>query len=188
MAQNLKDQIIDAFIARFNEEGPALRLSEVATALHISKKTIYKVFPSKSSIYDTIIEKATAEIDARKEEIMTSSESTKEKLLDILTIKTSYEEAFNMPRLSELKQGEPTVYANLLKAYETSWASFVKLLEQGKKEGIVVQEANIPLIVAALTGAYQSLYKDDFLKKNHLTYTQAVREIAKLVLTGAFVR
>jgi AcrR family transcriptional regulator len=84
MAQNLKDQIIDAFIARFNEEGPALRLSEVATALHISKKTIYKVFPSKSSIYDTIIEKATAEIDARKEEIMTSNESTKEKLLDLV--------------------------------------------------------------------------------------------------------
>jgi AcrR family transcriptional regulator len=188
MAQTLKDSIIDAFIARFNVEGPSLRLSEVASALHISKKTIYKVFPSKASIYDAIIAQATSEINARKEEIIASAEPTAQKLFDLLTIKTSYEGAFNMPRLSELKEGEPAVYANLLKAYEVSWASVVTTLEQGKKEGIIPQDANLSLIVVTLTGAYQALYKDDFLKKNRLSYTDAVVQIAKIVLNGILVR
>src|SRR5574344_748721 len=180
MAQTLKDQIIDAFIDRFNIEGTSLRLSEVASALHISKKTIYKVFPSKASIYDTIIENATRQINTRKQEILASDEPIKDTLFDMLTIKTSYEEAFNMPRLSELKDSEPEVYANLLKAYEVSWASFAQELEEGKKVGVVSLQIDTALMVAALTGAYQALYKNDFLKKNHLTYTEAVAQIAKM--------
>lgn len=188
MAQTLKDQIIDSFITHFNAEGTDLRLSEIATSLHISKKTIYKVFASKSAIYNTIIEKAAEEIRERKEAILASPKPTKEKLYDMLTIKTTYEDAFNMPRLSELKEGEPTVYADLLKAYEVSWASFEDLLEQGKKEGVVSPEVNTALTVAALAGAYQALYKNDFLKKNHLSYTQAVLQIARMTLDGILAR
>ena len=52
---HLKEQIEAAFIAVFNVKGPKVTLEEVATSIHISKKTIYRFFKSKTEIYESIL-------------------------------------------------------------------------------------------------------------------------------------
>ena len=45
--KDLRPEIVDSFIAEFNEFGPKLTLDRVSSRIHISKKTIYRFFRSK---------------------------------------------------------------------------------------------------------------------------------------------
>ena len=48
--ESVKAKIIEAFIMEFNADGTKLNLDNVAKRIHISKKTIYRYFSSKTDI------------------------------------------------------------------------------------------------------------------------------------------
>lgn len=185
--ENVRDQIIKEFAKEFNEKGPQLVLSRVATTLHISKKTIYRYFESKTAIYDCVLKNTSDEIHAEQAKIVNDkSLSTKEKLFRILTIKSSTESLFDVSKMFEFLKYEPEFYLHLLRAYRTNWAPFTALIEQGKKDGTLKPDTSAPFLVSLITKGYEMCYEGDFLARNHLTYTEAVKKIADTVLAGIY--
>src|SRR5574344_1177387 len=182
----LKEQIQTAFIAQFNLHGPKVTLEEVATSIHISKKTIYRFFTSKTEIYETILHDAMRQILSEQRRIFNDpSLDTNAKLFQILTIKTTTEQQMDVAKMNLLKDTDPQVYADLLKGYETQWQYFADLVEVAKKDGTLKPETSAPFLINILSRAYESFYQNDFLARNHMTYTEAVVMIAKITLDGA---
>lgn len=185
--EDIRKQIIQEFAREFNIDGPRLVLSSIASALHISKKTIYRYFKNKTAIYDCILEKTSEEIHAEQNKIVNDqSLSTKEKLFRILTIKSSTESLFDVSKMYELSKYEPEFYRHLLKAYRTNWSPFTALIEEGKKDGTLKKDTSAPFLVSLITKGYEMLYEGDFLARNQLTYTEAVKKIAETVLGGIY--
>jgi AcrR family transcriptional regulator len=183
---NLKTAIKSTFISLFNVKGPALTLEDIATSLHIAKKTIYRFFGSKAAIYEDILTSSSTEILTEQKRIFNEPNlSTKEKLYQILTIRTQAEAQFDVAKLSNLNEYEPAVYQHLLQAYETQWHYFSQLVEIAKKDGTLRPDVSASFLVDVLAKSYESFYQNDFLAKNHLTYTEAVTKVAHLVLDGA---
>lgn len=183
----LKERITLEFLAQFSLTGPDTKLSSVASALHISKKTIYRCFKSKREIYENILREASEEILRGQKKVYEDPKmTTKEKLYAILTIKTTREMQVNIGKMFELEEKEPVVYEELLKAYESQWDYFTRLIEEGKLNGTLKKETSAPFMVALLSSAYERLYRDNFLIKNKMTYTDAVTLLAKVVLEGIY--
>ena len=67
--RDIKEEIVNSFIAEFNVSGPKLTLDQVTARIHISKKTIYKYFSSKRAIYDIILERTSSYIVEKQKEI-----------------------------------------------------------------------------------------------------------------------
>lgn len=183
---NVKLAIVDEFVNQFNEVGPKVTLDSVCKPIHISKKTIYKYFPSKSGIYDFILEQATRNvIDGQKAVYEDPNLSIKEKLIKILSIRTEWETKIDISKIFEFETYEPVFYSKFLKAYESNWDYFLSLMDKGKRDGTVKPNVNSEIVVALLSSAMVSLYKGSTLRKLNISYTEAIEQIAKTVLFGA---
>jgi AcrR family transcriptional regulator len=184
---SLKNKIISEFARQFNIAGPKLTLSGISSALHISKKTIYRYFSSKEDLYEEVLAATSAEIHAAQLAVKNDpSLSTKEKLLRILTIKTKAEALFDVSKMYQLQKFEPVFYGHLLAAYRIHWECFSELVEIGKQDGTLKPDTSAPFLVSLLTKGYEMCYEGDFLARNKMTYTEAVKKIAETVLAGIY--
>ena len=183
--RDIKLAIVNEFVAQFNAVGPRVTLDSVCKPIHISKKTIYKYFPSKTGIYDYILNEAAQNvIDGQKRVFEDDSLSTKEKLIQILTIRTEWETKIDISKIFQFEASDPEFYSKFLKAYESNWNYFIALVDQGKKEGVVRQDISGDLIVSLLSSAMVSLYRGDTLQRLGIGYADSIDQIAQCVLFG----
>ena len=85
--KDLRPEIVDSFIAEFNEFGPKLTLDRVSSRIHISKKTIYRFFRSKDEIYSYILKQAARDVAMGQKAVLEdSSLSPAEKVRRILPV------------------------------------------------------------------------------------------------------
>ena len=68
--EKLRQDIILSTIEVFNDRGVTFTMSDVATNIHISKKTIYKEFDTKEELLDTVVDYIFDNIKAKEEQIM----------------------------------------------------------------------------------------------------------------------
>ena len=181
--------IIEEFIREFNADGPHVNLDNVSKKIHMSKKTIYKVFGSKTALYDYILEDAKHQILEGQEEVyLDRSLSTREKLRKILTIPTTREKEINIALLPGLKETDPDFYDRILDAYELQWTYFVRLVNEGKADGTVRPEVNADFLVGILSSSMQRFYVTDFLRKCGYSYSEAIQHLADVILDGIFTK
>ena len=183
--EDMRPTIVDSFIREFNKHGPKLNLDDVASSIHMSKKTIYRFFRSKQSIYDYILNDASKQILNAQQVIFSNEEmSTKEKLYAITTIKTSWEEKIDLRHMFEIKEQEPEVFEHVCEAFRCHWDFLNKLLEEALKDGTLKPETNVPFILNLFQQGMISLYSTDTLAKSKLTYSDAIEELAKTIFEG----
>ena len=182
---NVKLAIVNEFIAQFNVIGPKVTLDSVCKPIRISKKTIYKYFPSKAGIYDFILKDAQAGVLAAQRVIFNDPNlSTKEKLERILSIHIDWEERIDITKIFQFEESEPEFYHRFIEAYQSNWDFFIRLVDEGKQNGTVKPEVNAELIVAVLSSSMVNLYKGETLTNLGIEYAQAIDEIARMILYG----
>ena len=183
--RNVKQAIVAEFVSQFNAVGPKVTLDSICKPIHISKKTIYKYFPSKTGIYDFILDEATKNvIEGQKAVYENPDLSTKEKLIKILAIRTEWESRIDVSKIFQFETFEPEFYAKFLKAYESNWDYFLSLMDKGKRDGTIKADINPDIVVTLLSSAMVNLYKGDALKRLGIGYAEAIDHIASTVLFG----
>ena len=183
--RDIKLAIVGEFVAQFNVVGPKVTLDSVCKPIHISKKTIYKYFPSKSGIYDFILEEATRNVVAGQKAVYEDPNlTTKEKLIRILSIRTDWETRIDISKIFQFEATEPSFYAKFIKAYQSNWDYFLSLMDKGKRDGTVKADVNPDIVVALLSSAMVNLYRGDMLAKLNIPYAKAIDQIASTVLFG----
>ena len=182
--RNIKEEIIGEFIKQFNAVGCKVNLDVLASNIHISKKTIYQYFDSKLDIYNYILKESEEVIHAKQISIFNDDKlSTKEKLIQILTIQAPRETEIDISKLYSTKKYEPKFYDNLINSFGKSWDYIVALIEKGKEEKIV-KNISSTFVISLLQVGMEMLMKDDFLSKNKITYTEGIVLLANIVLYG----
>ena len=183
--KDLRPEIVDSFIAEFNEFGPKLTLDRVSSRIHISKKTIYRFFRSKDEIYSYILKQAARDVAMGQKAVLEdSSLSPAEKVRRILTVETLWESKIDISKVAELTEEAPGIAKEILEAYDASWDAVRQALNDAKEKGVVRPEVNVDLLLTYLEASMKSLYSSKVLKEQHLSYTQAISALASLVVDG----
>ena len=139
--KDLRPEIVDSFIAEFNEFGPKLTLDRVSSRIHISKKTIYRFFRSKDEIYSYILKQAARDVAMGQKAVLEdSSLSPAEKVRRILTVETLWESKIDISKVAELTEEAPGIAKEILEAYHASWGAVRQALNDAKEKGVVRPE------------------------------------------------
>lgn len=159
-------------------------MDDVASELGMSKKTIYKFFPSKD---DLVMAIAKHFMNSMKNKIVPALNSDKnaiEKLAELISILAKASEKISPKRMDEMRKYFPHLW-NEIDNFRTEimFGNITKVIEQGKKEGLFI---NYPtnIMMNILVSSVRSVVNPDFILNNNFSIIEAARFAFKIVIGG----
>lgn len=152
----LKAQILDAAAQLFQAEGLSFTMQQVAQALHISKKTIYTVYPDKEALLMAMVDMLFEKIHRRKAELAALPEPLEVRLRAVIIALPEEYAALDFRQLDALEEKYPAVAARVRRHLETGWEPTMQLLEQGIAEGRI-RPVNLTVLRRIITASFEQL-------------------------------
>lgn len=185
MLTETREKILKGTIQVFNKKGLKLTMDDVADELKISKKTIYKEFSGKDEIFETMVDYVFDNIKIREKEILnTDGYTTLEKIRLFLSAMPESYRNINFQELYSLKDKYPKVYKKLQKRLETGWEPAFKLLEQGKEEGIIREDADLKIFKIMMEASLERFFEKNVMKGSGKKYNDYLNEVVDILLNG----
>ncbi|MCB0726666.1 MAG: TetR/AcrR family transcriptional regulator [Ignavibacteriae bacterium] len=180
-----RSKILDHARKKFHAEGfYKTSMDEIAKDLHISKKTIYKHFPSKEELLRAICNDTTCIIKSKIVEIIEGDEDVVVKFVRLLNMHS------NMTmNISDKWVRDLTIHAPAIKREIDEMKNdqvnkiFTKLLDQGKREKLI-ENYPTPIIIASFDSSLKAVVNHDFLINNKFTILNAFQITYEMLLNG----
>ena len=151
----LREQIINATIDEFQDKGLKLTMNDVAKRIHISKKTLYKVFENKEELFLAVADYTFAEIKRHEQMVLENPElDLIEKIRRLIIVLPERYKNIGLSNLYPLQDLFPDVYRKTAHYLETDWDATISLLEQGVREG-KIRQMPIPIMKAMVESTIQ---------------------------------
>ena len=182
--EDSKERILEATIKVFNKKGLKFTMDDIATELSISKKTIYKVFKDKETMFYDMVDYC---FDAIKESeaavVEDTTISTVEKVRRILSVLPEGYKSIDFRQLYELKAKYPKTYLRVEERLESGWENTIALIQQGIEEG-EIRPVNVSILKTMIEATLERFFQRDVLIVNEITYTDALEELVNLIVDG----
>ncbi|MBK9097573.1 MAG: TetR/AcrR family transcriptional regulator [bacterium] len=159
-------------------------MDEIAFELRISKKTIYKFFPSKDELVKAIAKYFMNRLKNTILPALNSDKNAIEKLGDLINILAKVSEKISAARMEELKRHYPALW-NEIDNFRTEimFGNITKVIDQGKKEGLFVDHPT-NIIMNVLVASVRSIVNPDFIMNNNYSIIEAARYAFRIVISG----
>ena len=152
----LREQILSSATQLFRTNGLNFTMQQVASSLHISKKTIYTVYPGKEALLLDMVDMLFTKIHKKKAELAAGNEPLATRLSAVLTALPEEYAALDFRQLSELEEKYPAVADRVHFQLKTGWEPTLALLRQGISEGHI-RPVNLTVLQRILTASFAAL-------------------------------
>lgn len=161
-------------------------MSEIASRLSISKKTLYKHFKNKEEIIHAILNRTKRAIETHVDRLLQNRELPFLKklhlLLDFLGKSSS---RMKGPLIEELKQHYPSVYQEIKEFQrDRGLNKFTELIKEGVERGVFRDDINTEIIVYIYITAVRELIDPSFLSTSALSADQVYAHITSILFEG----
>lgn len=182
----LRERVIDAATALFGKEGLRFTMQQVAAALHISKKTIYAIYPSKEALLLDMVDTLFSEIHrAKQAQIMAEGPIEQRIGVVIVTLPEPYR-ALDFRMLDTLDEKYPAVSRRVRQHLETNWEPTIRLLREGMAAGRI-RPVPIPVLQRMVTASIES-FLSDARKGDGPSYLDTLDAMIDIIMNGIRVR
>ncbi len=159
-------------------------MAEISSELRMSKKTIYKYFPSKLDLVDAIANRFTERMKGKVVPLLESDKNAVEKIIGLISLLSKTAAKIGDKIFAELKTHFPTVWQRIDKfRTEMMYANLSKVIDQGKNEGLI-EDYPTPLIMNILVNAVRSTVNPEFILNNNFSMKVAAQITFKIILNG----
>ncbi len=159
-------------------------MDEIASELRISKKTIYKYFPSKDDLVKAITRYFMNRMKKTVLPALNSDKNAIEKLGDLIKILTKTSEKISANRLEELKIHYPSIWNEIDRfRAEMMFGNISKVIDQGKKEGLFI-DLPTNIIITVLVASVRAIVTPDFIMHNNYSLIEAARFVFRIIIGG----
>ncbi|HTP79752.1 MAG TPA: TetR/AcrR family transcriptional regulator [Bacteroidota bacterium] len=185
--QESKDRILSKAAEHFLKFGfSKVTMSEIATDLGMSKKTLYTYFPGKEEMLGAIVESMQKET-ANRIDALVADESVDfiDKLTRLIDVSASYHSKVGGYFLLDIQRNAPHVGKGCSEFLQERVPRVLStLLEQGIEKQIFRRDINKELVVMMYLGAFQFLLQPE--RQSQLPYTprQVLEELGSVMLAG----
>lgn len=167
-----------------SERGLKFTMSELASQLGMSKKTIYQLFVSKEALLSEVVKNTFAKIK-EEEQIILSDESLdiiqKIKALTIV-LPDSYK-SLNWQRVGELADKYPKIYAQIQEGLESDWESTLSLYEEAIERGLI-KPTNLAVVKTMIEASIEHFLSTHELEEGQISYIEALETMMDIILYG----
>lgn len=187
MQNDLSDMVLREALMLYREHGLRFTMQQIAEELHISKKTIYTIYPSKEALLLSMVDNAFDEIHSCKDEILKSEGTVEEKLrAEIIALPEEYC-ALDLQQMKELEEKYPIVAARVHEQLESGWEPTIKLLKEAVEEGII-RPVSLDVLKKIIVASIESFLSDRSLIESGMGYKTVLEEMISIILEGVLTR
>jgi AcrR family transcriptional regulator len=180
-----KDLILKFAGDKFYKEGfVKISMDEIASQLHMSKKTIYKHFSSKDNLIEALID-CDCSCHVKKEtEILDQKTDVIRKIAQMVYYNLSDFSKYSEKWLSDLQIHKPELWNKYMRFKNNNHTkNFRSILKQGKKEK-VIKDVPLDLILVGIEAVVKGILQTDFLKNSKLSFKQALSYSIEIYISG----
>ena len=178
-----KVKILEAVLTEFKKKGAKFTMDDVASDLHMSKKTIYKEFNDKEEIFDALVDYCFDSIKEKEAEILNdNSLSTVEKIEKIMICMPDKYRDVDFRKVFVMKDKYPQIYQKVQNRIENDWEDTIDLIERGMKEG-VVRPVSIP-VIKAMTEASIEKFLGETESDESPSYGDSLQVMVDILMRG----
>ena len=183
MSEN--DKILDLTEEKIFKEGfYKTTMEELASDLRMSKKTIYKFYPSKNDLVRAITERFKKRIHDKILEILSSDKNAVDKIVTWLSILTKVTTKISDKMLNDLRKHFPSLWDELEKfRTEMMTDNITKVIEQGKQEGFV-KDIPTPIIMTVMISSVRAIVNPEFVIHNNFSLKNAAQTTFQILMNG----
>jgi AcrR family transcriptional regulator len=180
-------KILDAAADRFLDAGLyKVTMDEIASDLRMSKKTVYKFFPSKEDLLKAIVHAMMKRIEREVQTITSSNDPFEEKLTMLLTVMGKNMRKISRPFMADVQRFSP----NLWKEIETFrrervFSKIQQMFRQAKKEGVFREDLDPDLYILVFTTIMQGIMNPQVLSQQPFSAEEAFKGIFRILYEGA---
>lgn len=180
----LRKRCIDQALLMLSEEGLKFKMSDLAKALGISKKTVYTVFESKEELLLAVADDCFGEIKASEKKILEDkSLSLLERIRRLIIVMPEQYTSLNWYRMEEVAEKYPLVYSHVRDCMENDWEPTIQLLEEGIASD-VLKDFSLPVFKSMVEGCMEHFLTSPELNSQGISYIQALEEMMNILLMG----
>ena len=159
-------------------------MDEVASELKMSKKTIYKFFPSKDDLVTAIARHFMEGLKSKIVPALNSDKNAIEKLAELNHILTKVSAKISTKRMDEIRQHLPKLWIEI-DNFRTKmmFLNITKVIDQGKAEGLFIDYPT-PIIMNTLVSSVRAIVNPEFILNNNYSISEAALYTFKVVIGG----
>ncbi|RKD29483.1 TetR/AcrR family transcriptional regulator [Thermohalobacter berrensis] len=185
---NIKKQIINATLDLIERHGlKNLRVDEIAASAGISKRTLYRYFPSKKALISFIVIEKQKYIISQIEKIFEKPNDEISKYEKLITFVTKEVSKVNNGLFESLKK-YPELYEKIKEGQNQWRLKIEKLIEVGIKKGEISPEFEPKIVAFLLIKLANSIFDPDFYINNKVTFKEVSDNLKRMVLKGIVKR
>lgn len=176
----LRKQIIDAATTLFGTEGLRFTMQQVAAALHISKKTIYAIYPSKEALLLDMVDTLFAEIHRAKQAQIDAGGPIEQRIKAVIVALPEPYRTIDLRMLDKLDEKYPAVGRRVREHLETNWEPTIALLEEGMAAGRI-RPVPISVLRRMVTASIECFLSDG---SDAVSYTDTLAAMVDIIMNG----
>ena len=185
MTETFRTEILNTATELFREKGLKFTMQDVAASMHVAKKTIYKLYPSKEDLLMDLVKTGFDRIQDAKRRVLESDRSMKEKIAAVLIAMPDNYRSLDFRRLKGIEEKYPEVSDEIQRRLETEWEPILELLEEGQRNGSV-RAISLPVLKQIVTSAIDSFMYSDALQSAGVSYQEALDEMVGILMKGVW--
>ena len=159
-------------------------MDEVASELKMSKKTIYKYFPSKDELVMAIAKHFMEGMKSKIVPALSSDKNAIEKLAELNNILARTSEKISSKRMDEIRNHFPSLW-NEIDNFRTKmmFGNITKVIDQGKAEGLFIDYPTA-IIMNMLVSSVRAIVTPEFILNNNFSIGEAALYAFKVIIGG----
>lgn len=182
----LKERILSAAGPRFLHDGFArTSVDQIASELGISKKTLYKNFPSKEELLSACVQLFMMRVHENLARVLRSDMSFVEKLDRLMAMLADVIGKVSKPFQHDLQRHSPELWTRMQEFRRVRVAEvFADVLDQGIQQGSLRRDVHRRVFLLAYLGAIENVVTPSVLVNESFSAGDAVHSILQIFFRG----
>jgi len=182
-----RHRIIEVASPRFFELGLSkVTLDELAGELGMSKKTMYKIFPSKEFLFRSVVHDMMESLGGKVEKLVAADMPFIEKISGLMELLGRQLGGVSKPFMSDLQRFMPDLWQEMESFRRERILTNIRLIfDQGKREGLIRRDLELDLFLLVFRTSVEGIVNPHVLATQAFSAEQALQGIFKILFSGA---
>lgn len=170
---------------RYLKEGfYKIPMDELAVDLRMSKKTIYKHFPTKEKLVEEVAHFTMGMISEKVDGIVSSNADSIRKISNLIELLGLFITHLSDKWLSDIRIHMPAVWERI-DTFRTKkiYLVFSRIIEQGKEEKIFLDLPN-EIIITMFVASLRAIVNPEFIYNNKFSHKDAMKIALEILFNG----
>lgn len=183
----VRNRILETARDRFYQFGfTRVTTDEIASAIGISKKTLYKYFPSKDYLLQEVIQSMLRECECNLNSILFNKELDFVQKLKQFMMQIGIQYAkINPACVEDLRKNVPQVWKTIDEyRHKKIMTDFTHLCDEGVRKGVFRSDMNYQIVVLMYAKVIQNMINPEVLSELPFSASQVFETIVKVIFEG----